>query len=71
MAKRDELLALYELAERKGFDVTQSTMRNHVRLVGPDGNLVKNKGGGAAHSYGEARRYVNSLSIVTPFRFQL
>jgi len=39
MAKRDQILALYELADRKGYDVTQSTMRDHVRLIGPDGNL--------------------------------
>ena len=47
MARRDELLALFDLADRKGFDVTQSTMRDHVRLIGPDGNLVKSKNGGA------------------------
>jgi hypothetical protein len=51
MAKRDELLRLYELADRKGFDVTQSTMRNHVRLIDGHGNLVKNKNGGAGSSY--------------------
>jgi hypothetical protein len=51
MAKRDELLALYDLADRKGFDVTQSTMRDHVRLIDGDGNLVRNKMNGAAHSY--------------------
>jgi hypothetical protein len=28
MAKRDELLALYDLADRKGYDVTQSSMRS-------------------------------------------
>jgi hypothetical protein len=33
MAKRDELRRLYDLADRKGYDVTQSTMRDHVRLV--------------------------------------
>jgi hypothetical protein len=32
-----------DLADRKGFDVTQSTMRDHVRLIDGDGNLVKNK----------------------------
>jgi hypothetical protein len=26
-AKRDELRRLYDLADRKGYDVTQSTMR--------------------------------------------
>jgi hypothetical protein len=60
MPKR-ELLALFDLADRKGFDVTQSTMRNHVRLIGPDGELVKNDKGGAAFSYAEARRYLESL----------
>jgi hypothetical protein len=34
MAKRDELLALFDLAERKGHDVTQSTTKDHVRLIG-------------------------------------
>jgi hypothetical protein len=29
MAKRDQILALFELADRKGYDVTQSTMRDH------------------------------------------
>jgi hypothetical protein len=61
MAKRDELLRLFDLADRKGFDVTQSTMRDHVRLVDPEGNLVKNKNGGAVFSYAEARRYLESL----------
>ena len=61
MAKRDELLALFDLADRKGFDVMQSTMRDHVRLADPEGNLVKNKNGGAAFSYAEARRYLESL----------
>jgi hypothetical protein len=42
MAKRDELLALYDLADRKGFDVTPSTMRDHVRLIDGDGNLDRN-----------------------------
>jgi hypothetical protein len=32
-------------------------MRDHVRLIDGHGNLVKNKNGGAAHSYAEARRY--------------
>ncbi len=58
MAKRDELLKLYDLADRKGYDVTQSTMRDHLRLIDKDGNLVKNKCGGAAFSYGEARRFL-------------
>jgi hypothetical protein len=61
MATRDELLALFDLAERKGFDVTQSTMRNHVRLIGPDGELVKNKTGGAAFGYAEARGFLEAL----------
>jgi hypothetical protein len=61
MAKRDQLLALYELADRKGFDVTQSTMRDHVRLIDGDGNLVRNKMNGAAHSYAEARRFLEAL----------
>jgi hypothetical protein len=36
-------------------------LRGHVRLIGPDGNLVKNKNGGAAFSYAEARRYLEGL----------
>ena len=47
MAKREELLRLFDLADRKGYDVTQSTMRDHVRLIDGQGNLVKNKNGGA------------------------
>jgi len=61
VAKHEELLKLYDLADRKGFDVTQSTMRDHIRLIDQDGNLVKNKNGGAAHSYAEARRYLGAL----------
>jgi hypothetical protein len=49
MAKRDELLRLFDLADRKGYDVTQSTMRDHVRLIDGDGNLVKNKNRGGPH----------------------
>jgi hypothetical protein len=41
--------------------VTQSTMRDHVRLIDGDGILVKNKNGGAAFSYAEARRYLEGL----------
>jgi hypothetical protein len=61
MAKRDQILALFDLAERKGHDVTQSTMRDHVRLIDKDGNLVKNKNGGAAFSYGDARLFLEAL----------
>jgi hypothetical protein len=61
MAKREELIALHDPADRKGFDVTQSTMRDHIRLIDKDGNLVKNKNGGAAFSYAEGRRYVEGL----------
>lgn len=43
------------------FDVALSTMREHTRLVDADGNLAKNKNGGAAFSYGEARRYLDEL----------
>jgi len=61
MAKRDELLALFDLADRKGFDVTQSTMRDHVRLIDGEGKLVRNKNGGAAFSHTEARRFLEAL----------
>jgi hypothetical protein len=30
-------------------------------LIGPDGKLVKNKNGGAAHNCAEARRYLEAL----------
>jgi hypothetical protein len=45
-----------DLAGRKGFDVTMSTM-NRLPPVGPLGNLVKNNNGGAGFSYAEARQY--------------
>jgi len=51
MAKRDELLALYDLADRKGHAVTQSTMRDHVRLTDPEGGRVVKDGGGSAFSW--------------------
>jgi len=34
MAKRGELLALCDLGDRKSYNVTQSTMRDHIRLSG-------------------------------------
>ena len=61
MAQRDQLLALYEPADRKGYDVTQSTMRDHVRLIDKDGNLVRNEISEAAHSSAEAQRYLEAL----------
>jgi len=42
--------------------MTQSTMRDHVRLIDQDGNLVKNKTGGAAYSYAGARRHLEALA---------
>jgi len=33
MAKRDDLRALYDLADADGHDVTQSTTRDHIRLI--------------------------------------
>jgi len=33
------MLALFDLAGRKGHDVTQSTMRDHIRLIDGKGNL--------------------------------
>jgi len=61
LRRRDQILALFELADRKGYDVTQSTMRDHVRLIDGEGNLVKNKTGGAVFSYAEARRFLEAL----------
>ena len=55
------MMELFDLAERKGFDVVKSTMRNHVRLIGPDDKSVKSDRGGAAFSYAEARRYLEGL----------
>ena len=48
MGKPDNLFRCHDLADRKGYDVTQSTMRDHLRLIDKDGNLIKNKNGGAA-----------------------
>lgn len=36
-------------------------MRDHVRLLGPDHKSVKNNKDGAAFSYAEARRYLETL----------
>lgn len=57
MPKHDELLALFDLASRKGHEVTQSTMRDHVRLIGPDSELSEEQEQRAV-SYAEARRYL-------------
>jgi hypothetical protein len=61
MAKSDELLALSDLADRKGFDVAKARMRDHVRLIDPNGRLVVKESGGAVFSYAEARRYLEAL----------
>lgn len=45
----------------KGFHVVMSTMKDQVRLIGPDDNSAKNDKGGAVFSYGEARRYLERL----------
>jgi len=63
MAKRDELPALLDLANRKGCNVEKARMRDHVRLIDPAGRLVvEDGGGGAAFSYAEARRYLEGLA---------
>jgi hypothetical protein len=61
MAKRNELLALFDLADSKGFDVTKGVLRNHVRLIDPDGKTIKRESGSAAFSRVEARRYLEGL----------
>ena len=69
MLKRDEILRLFDLADRKGYRVVKAIlrdhikalMRDHVRLIDGEGNLVKNRKGGAAHSYAEARQHLESL----------
>jgi hypothetical protein len=58
MDKREQ----YDLADRKGYNVTQSTTRDYVRLIGLDGNPVKNESGGAAYSYTEATRYLGGAA---------
>jgi len=61
MAKRDQILALFDLADRKGIEVTQSTIRDHVQLIRPDDKPIKSDKDGAAFSYAEARRYLEAL----------
>jgi len=46
---------------KTAYGKVKSTMKNHVRLIDGDGNLVKNKKGGAALSFAEARRYLEGL----------
>lgn len=55
------ILEIFDLADRKGFDVVKATMKGCVRLIGPDGKSVRNEKGGAAFSYAEARRYLGEL----------
>jgi hypothetical protein len=45
----------------KGYTFTKANMRDHVRLIGPDGELVRNKNGGAEFTYAEARRFLGAL----------
>jgi hypothetical protein len=52
MAKRDRPCGC-TTSPTKGNDV--------MLLIGPDGNLVKNKTGRAAFSYAEARRFLDGL----------
>jgi hypothetical protein len=42
MSRKDEVLRLMELADRKGFDVTRSTIRDHWRLIDRHGKTVRN-----------------------------
>jgi len=55
------MMELFDLVDCKGFDVVKSTMKDHVRLIGPDDEAVKNDKGGATHSYAEARRFLEAL----------
>jgi len=52
---------LFELAERKGFDVARARMPDHVRLIDSDGRLVVKNSGEAAFSFDEAWRYLDAL----------
>jgi len=61
MAEYDERLALFDLADRKGYDVAKARLRDHVRLIDPAGRLVVKDSGGAAFSYAEARRFLEEL----------
>jgi len=62
MAKRDDQIrALFNLAYRKGYDITKAVFRDHYRLVDPTGEIVKRKNGSTAHSLAEAREYLEQL----------
>ena len=45
MAEYDERLALFDLADRKGYNVATARMPEHVWLIDPDGLLVVRESG--------------------------
>ena len=52
-------LELFDLADRKGFDVVRAVLADHVRLIGPDGETVKWETGSAAFSIKGAMAFLN------------
>jgi hypothetical protein len=60
MAKCDDLIALFDLADRKGFDVTRAMRRDHWRLIDPNGELVRRETGTAAFTLTEAIRFLEA-----------
>jgi len=55
------LMELLDLANAKGYTFTKAILRDHVRLTNTEGRRVVKNGGGAAHSYTEARRFLEAL----------
>ena len=41
--------------------VTPSTMRDHVRSIDADGNLIRNRMNRGSHNYAEAQRFPEAL----------
>lgn len=55
--KADKLL---DAANRKGFEVERAVLKDHWRLTGPDGNLVRQSTGSAAFSFRQAMRFLEA-----------
>lgn len=61
MAREEHVSQLFDLAARKGYDITKAVLGDHYRLVDPTGEIVKRQTGSAAFGYAEAMEYLEKL----------
>ena len=62
MTRKTEVLRMMDLAERKGFKVRRSTVRDHWRLIDEEGNSVRKQGTkSAAFTVSEAAEFLATV----------